>query len=146
MTRILTRILAVLCALMLAGCGAAKIDARTYAHAEYQASDDEYRACINNNLKNIDKCEGKRVQMEDSERAYRNMAAGATQGGNTAPKISQPANVPAINQGANTANTPQTTSSQPTLSQLPARVPPPPQQTVTTDAQPHDAPSTPTPF
>jgi hypothetical protein len=46
----------------LAGCGgAAKIDPRANARAEYQRSiDDEYRACINDNLKNIEKCQAKR--------------------------------------------------------------------------------------
>jgi hypothetical protein len=62
-----------LCALTLAGCGSAannsapKIDPR----AEYQNALDAYQACVNSNLKNVDACEDKRVQMETNERAYR---------------------------------------------------------------------------
>jgi len=44
----------------LAGCGAAKIDSPANARAEYQKSvDDQYRACINDNLKNVEKCQAK---------------------------------------------------------------------------------------
>jgi hypothetical protein len=63
-----------LCAIALAGCGGAtktdapKIDPR----AEYQNALDAYQACVNSNLKNAEACEEKRVQMETSERAYRN--------------------------------------------------------------------------
>jgi len=58
----MTRMFVVLCALTLAGCGAAKIDSPANARAEYQKSvDDEYRACINDNLKNVEKCQAKRA-------------------------------------------------------------------------------------
>jgi len=58
----MTRMFVVLCALTLAGCGAAKIDSRANARAEYQKSiDDEYRGCINDNLKNVEKCQAKRA-------------------------------------------------------------------------------------
>ncbi|HET8918373.1 MAG TPA: hypothetical protein VFN27_01715 [Xanthobacteraceae bacterium] len=69
----MTRIIVALCALTLAGCGSAtkvsapKIDPR----AEYQNSLDEYQACINSNLNNVEACEEKRVQMETNEHAYR---------------------------------------------------------------------------
>jgi hypothetical protein len=82
----MSRTLVVFCALTLAGCGAAKVDPRAYAHAKYQSADDEYRACINDNLKNVEKCEGKLVQMEANERAYNNVAAGITHGGNVPPR------------------------------------------------------------
>jgi hypothetical protein len=129
----MTRMYVVLCALMLAGCGAAKIDSPANARAEYQKSiDDEYRACINDNLKNVEKCEGKRVQIEANERAYNNMTAGITQGGNIANRITA-----GVTQGASAANTPQTTSS------LPARIPPAPPEIA--DSEPPDARSIPTP-
>jgi hypothetical protein len=38
--------------------------------AEYQNAIDAYQACVNSNLKNVDACEDKRVQMETSQRAY----------------------------------------------------------------------------
>src|SRR4029077_9151223 len=67
----------------LAGCGAAKIDSRANARAEYQKSiDDEYRACINDNLKNIEKCQAKRALMEANERPPDNVPAGIAQSGN----------------------------------------------------------------
>jgi len=128
----MARMFVVFCALTLAGCGGAKVDPRAYAHAEYQSADDEYRACINDNLKNVKKCEGKRVQMEANERAYNNMTAGITQGGNITPRITAE-----VTQGASAANTPQTTSS------LPARILPTPPETA--HSEPPDARSTPTP-
>jgi|SRR6516164_1832745 len=65
----MTRMFVVLCALTLAGCGAAKIDSPANARAEYQKSvDDEYRACINDNLKNVEKCQAKRALLEINER------------------------------------------------------------------------------
>jgi hypothetical protein len=69
----MTRILIALCALTLAGCGGtAKTDApKIDPRAEYQSSLDAYQACVNSNLKNVDACEDKRVQMETNERAYR---------------------------------------------------------------------------
>jgi hypothetical protein len=80
----MTRIFVALCALTLAGCGiAAKIDAR----AEYQKSLDEYRACLQANGNNVQACEGKRVLMETNERAYNNMSAAITQGGNTTSNV-----------------------------------------------------------
>jgi hypothetical protein len=128
----MARMLVVLCALTLAGCGAAKVDPRAYVHAEYQSADDEYRACINDNLRNVEKCEGKRVQMETNERAYNNMAAGITHGGNVTSRSTG-----GVTQSASAANAPQTTSS------LPARIPPTPPETA--DREPTDARSTPTP-
>jgi hypothetical protein len=69
----------------LAGCGvAAKIDPRANARADYQKSiDDEYRACINDNLKNVDKCQAKRLLMEANEHPPNNVAAGIAQRGDT---------------------------------------------------------------
>jgi hypothetical protein len=70
----MTRILVALCALALTGCGgttktrAPTIDPR----GEYQSALDAYQACVNSNLNNVEACEDKRVQMETSERAYRN--------------------------------------------------------------------------
>jgi hypothetical protein len=65
----MTRMFVVLCALTLAGCGAAKIDSPANARAEYQKSvGDEYRACINDNLKNVEKCQAKRALLEINER------------------------------------------------------------------------------
>jgi len=67
-------VFAALCALTIAGCGfTAKTDAPTVdPRAEYQSSLDAYQACVNSNLNNVNACEDKRVQMETSERAYRN--------------------------------------------------------------------------
>ena len=81
---LIARIFVLICALALAGCAAAKVDPRAYAHTEYKSADDEYRACINDNLKNVEKCEGKRIQMEANERAYNDMVAGIKQRTNTA--------------------------------------------------------------
>jgi hypothetical protein len=77
----------------LAGCGAAKIDSRANARAEYQKSiDDEYRACINDDLKNVEKCQAKRALMEANERPPNNMAAGIAQSGNSNAGIAQGGN------------------------------------------------------
>jgi hypothetical protein len=76
----MTRMLVALCALTVAGCGgAAKIDPR----AEYQKSLDDYQACINSNLKNLQICEAKRVAMETNERAHHSTTTGTPQRGNT---------------------------------------------------------------
>jgi uncharacterized protein YceK len=86
------RIFVVLCMLALAGCGrttttsapnvgasnssAPNANARNATapkadpRAEYQNAIDAYQACVNSNLKNVDACEDKRVQMETSQRAY----------------------------------------------------------------------------
>jgi hypothetical protein len=164
----MTRMFVVLCALTLAGCGAAKIDSRATARAEYQKSiDDEYRACINDNLKNVEKCQAKRALMEAN-----NVAAGSTEPGNTA-EIAQrtsPATKTAITRGTTAANTTQATSSlpsripqtpqatplqmpapislaPPTTSSLPAQISPPARETVIVDhPEPEDAPKTPRPF
>jgi hypothetical protein len=81
----MTRMFVVLCALTLAGCGAAKIDSPANARAEYQKSlDDEYRACINDNLKNVEKCQAKRALLEANERPPNNVATESAQRGNTA--------------------------------------------------------------
>jgi hypothetical protein len=115
----MSRMLVVLCALTLAGCGAAKIDPRTYAHANYQSADDEYRACINDDLKNVEKCEEKRVQMEANWRTYNDGVAGIKQRTDTA-AVTQGAAASGIAQSADTtsnlsaapsANTADTTSS-----------------------------------
>jgi hypothetical protein len=77
-------VIALIGVVSLAGCGAAKIDSRANARAEYQKSiDDEYRACINDNLKNVEKCQAKRELMEANERPPNNMPAGIAQGGNS---------------------------------------------------------------
>jgi len=70
----MTRILVALCAVALAGCGSTtKTSAPTTdPRAEYQNALDAYQACVNSNLNNVEECEEKRVQMETSERAYRN--------------------------------------------------------------------------
>jgi hypothetical protein len=70
----MTRIFVALCALTLAGCGSTvKTSApKTDPRADYQNALDAYQACVNSNLKNAEACEEKRVQMETSERAYRN--------------------------------------------------------------------------
>jgi hypothetical protein len=64
-----------LCSLALAGCGSATTKVTTPSvdpRGEYQSSLDAYQACVNSNLNNVAACEDKRVQMETSERAYRN--------------------------------------------------------------------------
>jgi hypothetical protein len=127
----MTRIFVVVWALTLTGCGAAKIDERADARAEYQKSLDEYQACVDSNLKNLEKCEQNRVLMETNRRTYNNIAAG----------IKQRTNSAGTTQGANNANTPQATSSQ-----MPTRTPPPPQQTVTADPKPLDIRPTPAPI
>jgi uncharacterized protein YceK len=70
----MTRIFVALCGLTLAGCGSATKNSAptTDPRAEYQSSLDAYQACVNSNLHNVEACEEKRVQMETSERAYRN--------------------------------------------------------------------------
>jgi hypothetical protein len=155
----MTRMFVVLCALTLAGCGAAKIDSRATARAEYQKSiDDEYRACINDNLKNVEKCQAKRALMEANQHSPNNVAAGSTEPGNTA-EIAQrtsPTTKTAITRGTTAANTTQATPSQmpapislapPTTSSLPAQISPPARETVIVDhPEPEDAPKTPRPF
>jgi hypothetical protein len=71
--RSMTRMFVALCALSLAGCGGtAKIGAPVSdPRAEYQNAIDEYQACINSNLKNLEGCEDKRERMDAIERAYR---------------------------------------------------------------------------
>jgi hypothetical protein len=169
---VMTRIFVVVCALALAGCGAAKVDARADARAEYEKSLDDYQACINSNLTNLQKCEESRVLMETNGRTYNNIVAGIKQRTNTA-ATTQGANTSGAAQGANTANTTQATSSQlparaapstpqstpsqmpasisptpQTTSSLPARIPPPPQETVIEGhpEPPVDARSTQTPI
>jgi hypothetical protein len=70
----MTRIFVALCALALTGCGSTtKTDApKTDPRTEYQSALDAYQACVNSNLKNAEACEDKRIQMETTERAYRN--------------------------------------------------------------------------
>jgi hypothetical protein len=64
----MTRTFAMLCALMLAGCGIVeKIDART----QYQKSVADYRACLDANPSDPHACDGKRLSMEVKERAYK---------------------------------------------------------------------------
>jgi hypothetical protein len=69
----MTRMVVALCALALAGCGgttktnAPPADPR----ADYQSAIDEYQACVNSNLKNLEICEDKRERLDASERAYR---------------------------------------------------------------------------
>jgi hypothetical protein len=68
----MTRIFFALCALALAGCGGT---VKTSAppsdpRATYQSAIDEYQACVNSNLKNVETCEDKRERMDASERAY----------------------------------------------------------------------------
>ena len=136
----MTRMFVVLCALTLAGCGAAKIDSRANVRGEYQKSiDDEYRACINDNLKNVEKCQAKRALMEANERPPNNGATESAQRGNTAENAQRtPASTATgITQGAGAANTTQITSS------LPAPIPPTTPEIAT---EPRNAPSTPTPI
>ena len=68
----MTRIVVALCALTFAGCSVIKTSAPpTDPRAEYQSAIDEYQACINSNLKNVEACEDKRERMDTIERAYR---------------------------------------------------------------------------
>jgi hypothetical protein len=161
------QILVMVCALALAGCGAAKVDARTDARAEYQKSLDDYQACINSNLQNLQKCEETRALMETNGRTYSNVVAGIKQRTNTA-ATTQGANASGDAQSANPANATQAISSQlparihplqPSASQmaappapqitssLPARIPPPRQETVIEDhPEPVDVRLTPAPI
>jgi hypothetical protein len=104
-----------------------------------QKSLDEYQACIDSNLKNLEKCEQNRVLMETNGRTYNNIPAGSKQRTNSAGTF----------QGANAANTP-TSSQAPALqaasSQMPTRTPPTPQQTVTAEPKPLDIRPTPAPI
>jgi hypothetical protein len=136
----MTRMYVVLCALMLAGCGAAKIDSPANARAEYQKSiDDEYRACINDNLKDAEKCQAKRALLEANERPPNNGATESVQRRDTAGIAQRAATWTATGgtQAASAANAPQITSS------LPARIPPPPPEIA--DPEPRDTRSTPSP-
>jgi hypothetical protein len=133
----MTRMFVVLCALTLAGCGAAKIDSPANARAEYQKSlDDEYRACINDNLKNVEKCQAKRALLEANERPPNNVATESAQRGNTAGTAQRTTTATGSTQAASAANATQITSS------LPARIPPPPE---VADPEPRDTRSTPSP-
>jgi hypothetical protein len=135
----MTRMFVVLCGLALAGCGAAKIDSHANARAEYQKSiDDEYRACINDNLKNVEKCQAKRELMESNERPLDNVAAESTQRGNTAgiAQRTPAATATGVTQGASATNATEITSS------LPARIPPTPPES----AELPNTRSTPTPI
>jgi hypothetical protein len=126
----------VLCALTLAGCGAAKIDSPANARAEYQKSvDDEYRACINDNLKNVEKCQAKRALLEINERPSDNVAT--EKRGNTAGTAQRTTTATGSTQAASAVNATQITSS------LPARIPPTPPEVA--DPEPRDTRSTPSP-
>jgi hypothetical protein len=107
------RIFVVVCALALAGCGAAKVDPRVDARAEYQKSLDEYQACINMSFKNVQKCEGKRVLMESNWRTYNNVAAGIKQNTTNTAATSQGVNTAGATQSTNTTSAAQVTSSPP---------------------------------
>jgi hypothetical protein len=134
----MTRMFVVLCALTLAGCGAAKIDSPANARAEYQKSlDDEYRACINDNLKNVEKCQAKRALLEANERPPNNVATESAQRGNTAGTAQRTTTATGSTQAASAANATQITSS------LPARIPPTPSEVA--DPEPRDTRSTPSP-
>jgi hypothetical protein len=134
----MTRMFVVLCALTLAGCGAAKIDSPANARAEYQKSlDDEYRACINDNLKNVEKCQAKRALLEANERPPNNVATESAQRGNTAGTAQRTTTATGSTQAASAANATQITSS------LPARIPPTPPEVA--DPEPRDTRSTPSP-
>jgi hypothetical protein len=120
----MARMLVVFCALTLAGCGAAKVDPRTYAQAEYQSADDEYRACINDNLKNVEKCEGRRVQMETNRHTYDNVVAAIKQ---PAQAASSPLSAGPSRPQATSSQMPSPPSLEPsTTSSLPEQIPPPP--------------------
>ena len=132
----MTRMFVVLCALTLAGCGAAKIDSPANARAEYQKSvDDEYRACINDNLKNVEKCQAKRALLEINERPSDNVAT--EKRGNTAGTAQRTTTATGSTQAAGAVNATQITSS------LPARIPPTPPEVA--DPEPRDTRSTPSP-
>ena len=134
----MTRMFVVLCALTLAGCGAAKIDSPANARAEYQKSvDDEYRACINDNLKNVEKCQAKRALLAINERPPNNVATESAQRGNTAGTAQRTTTATGSTQAASAANATQITSS------LPARIPPTPPEVA--DPEPRDTRSTPSP-
>ena len=134
----MTRMFVVLCALTLAGCGAAKIDSPANARAEYQKSvDDEYRSCINDNLKNVEKCQAKRALLEANERPPNNVATESAQRGNTAGTAQLTTTATASTQAASAVNATQITSS------LPARIPPTPPEVA--DPEPRDTRSTPSP-
>lgn len=68
----MTRMVVALCALSLAGCGGTAKTSGPPAdpRAAYQSAIDEYQACVNSNLKNLEACEDKRERMDASERAY----------------------------------------------------------------------------
>ena len=134
----MTRMFVVLCALTLAGCGAAKIDSPANARAEYQKSvDDEYRACINDNLKNVEKCQAKGALLEANERPPNNVATESAQRGNTAGTAQRTTTATASTQAASAVSATQITSS------LPARIPPTPPEVA--DPEPRDTRSTPSP-
>ena len=136
----MTRMFVVLCALTLAGCGAAKIDSPANARAEYQKSvDDEYRACINDNLKNVEKCQAKRALLEANERPPNNVATESVQRGNTAgiTQRTTTATTTGSTQAASAASATQITSS------VPSRIPPTPPEVA--DPEPRDTRSTPSP-
>jgi len=71
------RILVILSALFLSGCGiAAKVDARK----EYQDSAGQYKACLVANPAAPQNCEGLRLAMETDERKFNNLSAGINPG------------------------------------------------------------------
>lgn len=70
--------------LFLTGCGiAAKVDSRN----DYQASTEQYKACLAANPAAPKNCEGLRLAMEADERRYNNLSAGITPGAQTSANV-----------------------------------------------------------
>lgn len=70
-------LLSVVSCFFLAGCGyAARIEARN----DYQASAEQYKACLTANPSSPRNCESLRLAAETDERKYNNLSAGLTPG------------------------------------------------------------------
>jgi len=68
----------------LAGCAvAAKMEART----DYQASAEQYKACLGANPASPQNCDSLRLAMEVDERKYNNLSAGTNPGSQTSANV-----------------------------------------------------------
>ncbi len=109
------------------------------ASEDYERAVASYSDCILEHTANLSACEKQRAIMNGLGGVF--PRSSLSQSYKPTPGVTQTTNSAGVSQGADTANTPQATSS------LPARIPPPPQQSITeAHPEPADARSTPTPI
>ena len=112
------------------------------ASEDYERVVADYNNCVLEHTSNLGACDKQRAIMNALGKF--SSRSSLSQGYEPTPKTSQTTNSAGagITQGANTAKT-----TQPTSSQMPARIPPAPQETVITEPAPSDARfPTPTPY